>query len=59
MLNCFNKAGLFLNIKKCKFKIIKIKYLEFIVNIRVGIQINSEKIKIFTEWQLFTTVKDV
>ena len=59
MLNCLNKTELFLNIKKCKFKMIRIKYLEFIVNTKVSIQMNLEKIKIITEWQLFTTVKDV
>ena len=59
MLNCLNKAKLFLNIKKCKFEVIKIKYFEFIVNIRVSIQMNPEKIKIITEWQPSTTVKDV
>ena len=59
MLNCFDEAELFLNIKKCKFKVIKIKYLEFIVNAEVSIQMNPEKIKTITEWQSFTTVKDV
>ena len=29
MLNCFNKAELFLNIKKCEFKMTRIKYLRF------------------------------
>ena len=59
MLNCFNETGLFLNIKKCKFKMIKIKYFKFIVNVRVDIQMNSEKIKAITEWQFFITVKNV
>ena len=59
MLNCFNEAGLFLNIKKCEFKIIKIKYLEFIINAEVSIQMNPEKIKIITEWQFSITIKNV
>ena len=59
MLNCFNEAGLFLNIKKCEFEIIRIKYLGFIVNAGAGIQINSEKIKIITEWQFSITVKNI
>ena len=59
VLNCFNKAGLFLNIKKCEFKVIRIKYFGFIVNAEVGIQMDPEKIKIITEWQFFTTVKNV
>ena len=59
MLNCFNKVGLFLNIKKYEFEVIRIKYLEFIVNIEVGIQMNSEKIKVIIEWQFFIIIKNV
>ena len=59
MLNCFDKAGLFLNIKKCEFEIIRIKYLGFIVNIRVDIQMNPEKVKAITEWQLSITIKNI
>ena len=58
-MNCFDKAGLFLNIKKCKFEVIRIKYLEFIVNAGAGIQMDPEKIKTITEWQPLITVKDV
>ena len=46
MLNYFNKTELFLNIKKCEFKIIRIKYLKFIVNAEIDIQMNPKKIKI-------------
>ena len=49
VLNCFDEAELFLDIKKCKFKVIKIKYFEFIVNAGADIQMNSEKIKTITE----------
>ena len=59
VLNCLDKAGLFFDIKKCEFKVIKIKYLEFIVNAGVGIQMNPEKIKAITEWQPFIIIKDV
>ena len=59
MLNCLNEAGLFLNIKKCKFEMIRIKYFRFIVNAEVSIQMNPEKIKTIIEWQPLTTVKDV
>ena len=59
MLNCLNEAELFLDIKKCEFEVTRTKYFEFIVNTGVSIQMDSEKIKIITEWQLFTTVKDV
>ena len=59
MLNCFNKIELFLNIKKCEFEIIRIKYLRFIVNAGVGIQMNLKKIKAITEWQPFTMIKNV
>ena len=37
MLNYFDETGLFLDIKKCKFKVTRIKYLGFIVNTGVGI----------------------
>ena len=59
ILNYLNEAGLFLNIKKCKFKVIRIKYLGFIVNAEVSIQMDPEKIKIITEWQPSTIVKNV
>ena len=59
MLNCLDKAGLFLNIKKCEFEMTRIKYLGFIVNAGIGIQMNPEKVKAITEWQLFIIVKDV
>ena len=59
MLNCLNKAGLFLNIKKCEFEVTRIKYLRFIINTRVSIQMNPEKVKAIIEWQLSITVKDV
>ena len=50
MLDCLNKAGLFLNIKKCEFEVTRIKYLRFIVNAGVGIQMDPEKVKAITEW---------
>ena len=37
MLNCFNETELFLDIKKCEFEVIKIKYFEFIINTGAGI----------------------
>ena len=59
MLDCLDEAGLFLNIKKCEFEMIRIKYLRFIINAGVSIQMNSEKIKAITEWQPFTMIKGV
>ena len=59
MLNCFNETELFLNIKKCKFEMTRIKYLEFIINTEVDIQMNLEKIKAITEWQPSTMIKGV
>jgi len=41
----FWKAELQVNIKKCKFKIIKMKYLKFIIIIK-KIKINLKKMKI-------------
>ena len=45
MLNCLNEVELFFDIKKCEFKVIRIKYLEFIVEARISIQMDSKKIK--------------
>ena len=59
VLDCFDKAGLFFNIKKCEFEVTRIKYLRFIVNAEVSIQMDSEKVKAIIEWQPFITVKDV
>ena len=49
MLNCLNEAELFLDIKKCEFEMTRIKYLRFIVNAEVSIQMDPEKIKAITE----------
>ena len=49
MLDCFNETELFFDIKKCEFEVTRIKYLKFIVNARVSIQMNPEKIKVITE----------
>ena len=59
MLNCFDKTNLFFNIKKCEFKIMRIKYLKFVIKAEVSIQMNSEKIKAIIEWQSLITVKNV
>ena len=59
VLDCLNEAGLFLDIKKCEFEVTRTKYLRFIVNARVSIQIDPEKVKAITEWQPPTTVKGV
>ena len=59
VLNCLNEAELFFNIKRCEFEVIRIKYLRFIVNARVGIQMDPEKIKAIIEWQPSITVKNV
>ena len=37
----------------------RIKYLGFIVNAEVGIQMNPEKIKAITKWQPLTMIKNV
>ena len=59
VLDCLNKAGLFFNIKKCEFEVTRTKYLGFIVNVGVSIQMDPEKVKAITEWQPSTTVKGV
>ena len=37
VLNCLNEVRLFFDIKKCEFEMIRIKYLEFIINAEAGI----------------------
>jgi len=44
MLKHLRKYLLYVNLKKCKFNTIKIKFLSFIVSLK-DVQINLEKIK--------------
>jgi len=44
MLERLRKYSLYINLKKCKFNIIKIKFLNFIMSLE-DIQINLKKIK--------------
>ena len=38
-------AGLYLNIGKCEFEVKETKYLDFIIQAGMGIQMDSEKVK--------------
>jgi hypothetical protein len=48
-LNKLEKAGLYLDIKKYKFKCKEIKYLGFIIQAGKGIKIDLEKVKVIKE----------
>ena len=47
-----------INIEKCKFSVIKVKYLNLIIIIN-EIKMNSEKINVIINWVTFQDVKDV
>ena len=48
-----------MDINKCKFETVSIKYLDFIIEIGKNIYINSDKIKVIREWKISTTVKRI
>ena len=58
VLKWLQEKNLQLNIDKCKFSIIKLKYLGLIVTTK-SICINLEKIQAIIDWKSLTTVKDV
>jgi hypothetical protein len=59
VLNKLEKAGLYLDIKKCKFKCKETKYLGFIIQAGKGIKMDLEKVKAIKEWETPTTIKGV
>ena len=48
VLQYLQKAGLKLNLKKCKFNKLEVEFLRYIIGIQ-GIKINSEKIKVIQQ----------
>ncbi len=53
------EVGLQIDIDKCEFEVKSIKYLEFILKVKKGIQMNSQKMKAIMNWQAFKSVKSV
>jgi len=53
------EAGLQIDIDKCEFEVKSIKYLEFILKVRKGIQMNSQKVKAIMNWQASKSIKSV
>jgi hypothetical protein len=49
VLNKLEKAGLYLDIKKCKFEYKETKYLGFIIQAGKGIKMDPEKVKAIKE----------
>jgi len=58
VLEKLRKAGLYLNIKKCEFKVKTIKYLGLIITDE-GIKMNPAKIETIQNWKILRYVKDV
>ena len=52
------KAGLFLDIDKCKFGVKKVKYLGIIISTD-GMEMDPEKVQAVLDWQQPASVKDV
>jgi hypothetical protein len=59
VLNKLEKAGLYLDIKKCEFECKETKYLGFIIQAGKGIKMDPEKVKAIKEWETPTTIKGV
>ena len=58
VLKRLREKGLQLDINKCKFSVIEIKYLELIVTTK-SICMNLEKVQAIIDWESPTTVKDM
>ena len=58
ILEKLRNTSLQINLKKCEFYIIRIKYLEFIINTD-GIKIDPEKISIIKNWKPLIIIKDI
>ena len=48
VLQCLQKAGLKLNLKKCKFNKLEVEFVRYIIGIE-EIKINPEKIKVIQQ----------
>ncbi len=58
ILKKLRKAGLYLDIKKCEFKVKIVKYLGLII-IDEGIKINPAKVETIQNWKILRYVKDI
>ncbi len=53
------EVGLQIDIDKCEFEVKSIKYLEFILKVKKGVQMNPQKMKTIMNWQAPKSVKSV
>ncbi len=53
------EVGLQIDIDKCEFEVKSTKYLEFILKVKKGIQMNPQKVKTIMNWQVPKSVKGV
>ncbi len=53
------EVDLQIDIDKCEFEVKSIKYLKFILKVRKGVQMNSQKMKAIMNWQAPKSVKNV
>ena len=58
MLNKFREIGLQMNIKKCKFNVKKIVFLNVIIS-ESDFRMNSKKMKIIVNWIISINLKEV
>ena len=58
VLNKLKKTGLFLDIDKCEFYVIEVKYFELIIIIE-GVKMNPEKVKAILKWPILKNLKNV
>lgn len=58
VLVCLREVGLNVDIKKCEFYVLKIKFLGFIVGVD-GIEVDLVKVKVVKQWEELYMVKGV
>ena len=59
VLEQLNKAGLQVNINKCKFKVKSMKYLSFIIKAGKALHMDPAKVKAIVEWVAPITAKGI
>jgi len=53
------EVDLQIDIDKCEFEVKSIKYLEFVLKVEKGVQINPQTMKTIMNWQISRSVKEV
>lgn len=58
VVECLEKAGLYLDINKCEFGVKEVKYLGLIVSTE-GLKMDPSKVRAIQEWRMPASVKEV